>query len=291
MNRRQNARLAFWLLAPAVAFALVVGAFPVVSQFVLSFAKFNLKFVQERGFVGLGNFAKLAGDAVFWRDLWHTAYFTVASVGLELVLGLTTALLLNKIRFGRTAATSSVMMPWALPTVVAATMWSLILNDRIGLVNSLLSRAGLIHEPVVWLGPGLAMLSVILADVWKTTPFVTIILLAGLKSIPRHYYEAAALDGAGKWQSFTAVTLPLLRPFIAVALLFRVMDAFRIFDLIWILTGGASGTETVSIYIYKTLFRYADLGYGSAMTVALFGIVFVLSLALVRFMRVAAETR
>lgn len=291
MNRRQNARLAFWLLAPAVAFALVVGAFPVVSQFVLSFAKFNLKFVQERGFVGLGNFAKLAGDAVFWRDLWHTAYFTVASVGLELVLGLTTALLLNKIRFGRTAATSSVMMPWALPTVVAATMWSLILNDRIGLVNSLLSRAGLIHEPVVWLGPGLAMLSVILADVWKTTPFVTIILLAGLKSIPRHYYEAAALDGAGKWQSFTAVTLPLLRPFIAVALLFRVMDAFRIFDLIWILTGGASGTETISIYIYKTLFRYADLGYGSAMTVALFGIVFVLSLALVRFMRVAAETR
>lgn len=291
MNRRQNARLAFWLLAPAVAFALVVGAFPVVSQFVLSFAKFNLKFVQERGFVGFGNFAKLAGDAVFWRDLWHTAYFTVASVGLELVLGLATALLLNKIRFGRTAATSSVMMPWALPTVVAATMWSLILNDRIGLVNSLLSRAGLIHEPVVWLGPGLAMLSVILADVWKTTPFVTIILLAGLKSIPRHYYEAAALDGAGKWQSFTAVTLPLLRPFIAVALLFRVMDAFRIFDLIWILTGGASGTETVSIYIYKTLFRYADLGYGSAMTVALFGIVFVLSLALVRFMRVAAETR
>lgn len=291
MNRRQNARLAFWLLAPAVAFALVVGAFPVVSQFVLSFAKFNLKFVQERGFVGLGNFAKLAGDAVFWRDLWHTAYFTVASVGLELVLGLAAALLLNNIRFGRTAATSSVMMPWALPTVVAATMWSLILNDRIGLVNSLLSRAGLIHEPVVWLGPGLAMLSVILADVWKTTPFVTIILLAGLKSIPRHYYEAAALDGAGKWQSFTAVTLPLLRPFIAVALLFRVMDAFRIFDLIWILTGGASGTETVSIYIYKTLFRYADLGYGSAMTVALFGIVFVLSLALVRFMRVAAETR
>ncbi len=291
MNRRQNARLAFWLLAPAVAFALIVGAFPVASQFILSLARFNLKFVEERGFVGFGNFTKLAGDAIFWRDLWHTAYFTLSSVGLELILGLAAALLLNRMRFGRTAATSAVMMPWALPTVVAATMWSLILNDRIGLVNSLLSRAGLLREPILWLGPKLAMVSVILADVWKTTPFVTLILLAGLKSIPRHYYEAAALDGAGRWQTFTAITLPLLRPFIAVALLFRVMDAFRIFDLIWILTGGASGTETVSVYIYKTLFRYADMGYGSAMTVALFAIVFVLSLALVRFMRVAAETR
>ncbi len=291
MNRRQNARLAFWLLAPAVAFALIVGAFPVASQFVLSLAKFNLKFASERGFVGLSNFAKLAGDSIFWRDLWHTAYFTVSSVGLELILGLAAALLLNRMRFGRTAATSAVMMPWALPTVVAATMWSLILNDRIGLVNSVLSRVGLLREPILWLGPKLAMVSVILADVWKTTPFVALILLAGLKSIPNHYYEAAALDGAGKWQSFRAITLPLLKPFIAVALLFRVMDAFRIFDLIWILTGGASGTETVSVYVYKTLFRYADLGYGSAMTVALFAIVFMLSLALVRFMRVAAEAR
>ncbi len=291
MNRAQNPRLAFWLLAPALTFVIVVGAFPVASQFVLSFAEFNLKFAEERGFVGFGNFAKLAADAVFWRDLWHTTYFTVVSVALELLFGLAAALLLNRIRFGRTAATSAVIMPWALPTVVAATMWSLILNDRIGLVNSVLSRVGLLREPIVWLGPKLAMTSVVIADVWKTTPFVAIILLAGLKSIPRQYYEAAALDGAGWWQSFRAVTLPLLRPFIAVALLFRVMDAFRIFDLIWILTGGASGTETVSVYIYKTLFRYADLGYGSAMTVALFAIVFVLSLGLVRFMKVAGETR
>ncbi|MFH1501575.1 MAG: sugar ABC transporter permease [Candidatus Eisenbacteria bacterium] len=291
MNREQNRRLAAWMLAPALTFIVVVGAFPVLSQFVLSFAEFNLKFVEERSFVGLGNFARLATDAIFWRDLWHTAYFTVVSVGLELVLGLAAALLLNRIRFGRTAATSAVIMPWALPTVVAATMWSLILNDRIGLVNSLLSRVGLLREPIVWLGPRLAMTSVILADVWKTTPYVAIILLAGLKSIPSHYYEAASLDGAGWWQSFKAITFPLLRPFIAVALLFRVMDAFRIFDLVWILTGGASGTETVSVYIYKTLFRYADMGYGSAMTVALFGIVFVLSLGLVRFMKVTAEAR
>jgi multiple sugar transport system permease protein len=135
------------------------------------------------------------------------------------------------------------------------------------------------------------MTSVILADVWKTTPFVAIILLAGLKSIPRQYYEAAQIDGAGGWSSFWAITLPLLRPFIAVAVLFRTMDAFRIFDLIWVLTGGASGTETISIYIYKVLFRYADLGYGSTMTVALFAIIFVLSLVLVRFMRVTGETR
>ena len=171
MNPKQNRRLAFWLLAPAITFVIVVGAFPVLSQLVLSFAEYNLKFAEERSFVGLGNFARLAGDAIFWRDLWHTTYFTVISVGLELVLGLTAALLLNRIRFGRTAATSAILMPWALPTVVAGTMWSLILNDRIGLVNGVLAQTGLMSEPIVWLGPGLAMTSVIMADVWKTTPF------------------------------------------------------------------------------------------------------------------------
>jgi ABC-type sugar transport system permease subunit len=291
MNPTQGKRLKVWLLAPALTFVAVLGAFPVLSQFVLSFTRFNLKFTEERGFIGFGNFAALARDAVFWRDLWQTFEFTVASVGLELLFGLAAALLLNRIGRGRTTTTTAVILPWALPTVVAATMWSLILSDRIGLVNSVLTQLGMLHEPLVWLGPHLAMVSVILADVWKTTPFVAIILLAGLKSIPRHYYEAAELDGAGRWQSFRAITLPLLRPFIAVAVLFRAMDAFRIFDLIWILTGGASRTETLSIYIYKVLFRYADMGYGSALTVALFVIIFLMSLGLIRFMRVAADVR
>lgn len=290
MNRRSETRLAAWLLAPSLAFVAIMGAFPVVSQFVLSLTCFNLKFAEERGFVGLANFARLAQDAIFWRDLWQTFQFTVASVGLELVLGLAAALLLNKIVRGRTAANAAVILPWALPTVVAATMWSLILNDRIGLLNSVLARFGVSGEPIVWLGPGLAMPSVILADVWKTTPYVAIILLAGLKSIPGQYYEAAQLDGAGRWHAFRSITLPLLKPFIAIAVLFRAMDAFRIFDLIWVLTGGASRTETLSIYIYKVLFRYSEMGYGSAMTVALFAIVFAMSLALIRFMRLSTET-
>jgi multiple sugar transport system permease protein len=289
MNTKQEARLATWMIAPSLIFVAIVGAFPVLSQFALSLTQFNLKFTEERGFVGIANFVKLAGDGVFWRDLAQTFEFTIVSVSLELALGLAAALLLNRVIRGRTAMNSAVIMPWALPTVVAATMWSLILNDRIGLVNSVLGRLGLMREPLVWLGPHLAMVSVILADVWKTTPFVAIILLAGLKSIPGAYYEAAELDGAGRWQVFRSITLPLLKPFIAVALLFRVMDAFRIFDLIWVLTGGASRTETVSIYIYRTLFRYADLGYGSAMTVALFGIIFIMSLGLLRFMRVRVE--
>jgi ABC-type sugar transport system permease subunit len=289
MNKRQQGRLAAWLLAPSLVFVAVLGAFPVLSQFVLSLTKFNMKFVEERGFVGLANFVRLAQDAVFWRDLAQTFEFTAISVSLEVVLGLAAALLLNRIGRGRTAMNSSVIMPWVLPTVVAATMWSLILNDRIGLVNSVLGRLGLMSEPIVWLGPRLAMTSVILADVWKTTPFVAIILLAGLKSIPPHYYEAAQLDGAGRWAMFRSITLPLLRPFIAVALLFRAMDAFRIFDLIWVLTGGASRTETLSIYIYRVLFRYSDLGYGSTITVALFAIVFLMSLGLIRVMRVARE--
>jgi ABC-type sugar transport system permease subunit len=290
MNARLRARLAFWLLAPALLFVVVLGAVPVLSQFALSFSEFNLKFPDERGLVGLENYGHLLSDSVFWTDLWHTTYFTVVSVGLELVLGLAAALLLNKVIRGRTAMNSSLIVPWALPTVVAATMWSLLLNDRVGLVNSVLERIGLMQEPIVWLGPRLAMVSVIAADVWKTTPFVAIILLAGLKSIPHQYYEAAALDGAGRWDVFRTITLPLLKPFIAVAVLFRTMDAFRIFDLVWVLTGGASGTETLSVYIYRVLFRYADLGYGSTMTVALFAIIFALSLVLIRFMRVSEET-
>ena len=291
MIRRHETRLAVWLLTPALVFVVVLGAFPVCSQFVLSLTDLNLKFPAEQGFVGLANFARLAGDGAFWRDLGQTVTFTVVSVSLELLLGLAIALILNKVIRGRTAMNSSILMPWVLPTVVAATMWSLLLNDRIGLVNSVLGRVGLMDAPIVWLGPRLAMTSVILADVWKTTPFVAIILLAGLKSIPRQYYEAAEIDGAGRWATFRAITLPLLKPFIAVAVLFRAMDAFRIFDLIWVLTGGASRTETVSIYIYRVLFRYSDLGYGSAMTVALFAIIFLTSLALIRFMRLSTEPR
>jgi ABC-type sugar transport system permease subunit len=283
--------LATWLVAPSLVFVAVIVAFPIASQLALSFARFDLKFADERGFVGLENYAKLAHDAVFWRDLGQTFEFTLVSVSLELLLGLAAALLLNRIGRGRATVSTSLIMPWALPTVVAATMWSLMLNDRIGLVNSLLTRLHLVSSPILWLGPKLAMTSVIAADVWKTSPFVAIILLAGLKSIPREYYEAAEIDGAGGWRAFQSVTLPLLKPFIAIALLFRAMDAFRVFDLIWVLTGGASGTETLSIYIYKTLFRYADLGYGSAMTVALFGIVFALSLGLIRAMRVATQPR
>ncbi len=291
MNARQRARLAFWLLAPALAFVAIMGAFPVLTQFVLSFTHFDLKAPDEHGFAGLSNFSRLLADDLFWSDLWQTAYFTVASVGLELVLGLAAALLLHRMLRGRMAMNSSLIVPWALPTVVAATMWSLLLNDRVGLVNSILDRLGLTGEPIVWLGPKLAMTSVILADVWKTTPFVAIILLAGLKSIPAQYYEAAALDGAGRWSVFRSITLPLLKPFIAIAVLFRTMDAFRVFDLIWVLTGGASRTETLSIYIHRVLFRYADLGYGSTLTVALFVIVFVLSLGLIRFMKVSGETQ
>lgn len=277
------------MLAPSLAFVALLGAFPVLSQFVLSFTHYNMKFADDRGFAGLANYARLATDATFLQDFWQTVYFTVISVGFELIFGLAAALALNRIGRGRAAMNTSIVLPWALPTVVAATMWSLILNDRMGLLNSVLVKLGAIDTPVVWLGPGLAMGSIILADVWKTTPFVAIILLAGLKSIPDQYYEAAALDGAGRWHQFRFVTMPLLRPFIAIALLFRTMDAFRVFDIIWVLTGGATKTETLSVYVYRVLFRYSDLGYGSALTVALFLIVFLMSLGLLKFMKLTRE--
>ena len=277
-----EARLAWLLLAPAVGSVVVVALLPLAWAVRESFHLHDLRAPWlGQPWIGLANYAEAVGDARLWQALAHTAGFAASSVALELALGLLLALALHRTFAARGPVRTLALIPWALPTVVAATMWSLLLNDRVGLVNSVLERLGLMQEPIVWLGPRLAMFSVIAADVWKTTPFVAIILLAGLKSIPYQYYEAAALDGAGRWAVFRSITLPLLKPFIAVAVLFRTMDAFRVFDLIWVLTGGASRTETLSVYIHKVLFRYADLGYGSTITVALFAIVFALSLALI----------
>lgn len=259
--------------APAIALLLLIYGYPIARSLWLSLLTQNLGTQLEPHFSGLGNYGRMVGDGRFWHTLGNTAVFTIAAVTLELALGLAIALVLNRQFWGRGLVRTVAILPWALPTAVMAVGWAWIFNDQYGVVNDLLQRLHLIDGGINWLGePTLAMVSLIVADVWKTTPFVSVLLLAGLQSIPEDLYEAHAMDGATPWQSFGAITLPLLVPQLAIAVLFRVSQSFGVFDLVQVMTGGgpAGSTETVSLYIYATVMRYLDFGYGAALTVVTF---------------------
>lgn len=274
MLQQQRSAWQGWLLVlPAVAILGLVFVYPIGRAAWLSFFAQNLGTGLQPEFVGLGNYERLLSDGRFWASVGHTLFFTGVSVTIELTLGLAIALVLDRTFRGRSLVRAIAIMPWALPTALVALGWSWLFNDSFGVVNDLLLRLGLIAEPVVWLGdPQLAMATAIAADVWKTTSFMSILLLAGLQSIPQSLYEAHALDGASAWQSFRRITLPLLLPQMTLAVLFRAAQAFGVFDLIQVLTGGgpAGATETIAIYIYTTVMRYLDFGYGSALVVVVF---------------------
>ena len=222
---------------------------------------------QAGEFIGLDHYRDMLADGRFWNALGNTVYFTAVSVALELVLGLAIALLLVRVRRHRALLYAVVLVPWAVPTVVSARMWEWLYNTDLGLINHLLDA------PHNWLGdPVLAMHAAIVMDAWKSTPFLVILLLAGPQAIPRDLYHAAAVDGAGPWTVLRHVILPQLLPLILVVLIFRTIDAFRVFDAIYVLTGGgpANTTETLPIYAYKVLFQTLDLGFGSALSVVVF---------------------
>lgn len=219
-------------------------------------------------FVGLANYRFLLEDPRFWQALWTTAYFTVVSVGLELLWGGGIALLLHR-RRRRGLLLAGFLLPWALPGVVSAKTFTWLLYPDGGLVNYLLGAAGG-PAGINWLGdPAWAIHAVILADAWRTTPFVLLLVLAGLELIPREVHEAAAVDGAGKWRGFIHVTLPLLGPVLGITLLIRTIDALRVFDVIYVLTGGgpAATTETLTVYAYRTFFGTLQFGYGATLAV------------------------
>ena len=273
MNARRTATL---MAAPAVAVLAAVAVVPVLAAAWLSLHRSIVIFHEQR-FVGLSNFRFLVHDGRFWSALETTAYFTLVAVAVEVVLGLPVALLLQR---GKGLLRAAVLLPWAIPTAVSARMWAWLFNADFGLLHRL-------APGVDWLGsPSTALHAAILVDVWKTTPFVALILLAGLQSIPPDVYEAANVDGAGRARVFVSITLPLLRPALLVALLFRTLDAFRVFDAIYVLTEGgpANATETLSIYAYKTLMRSGDFGYGSTLSVATFACVLVIGLLFLRFL-------
>lgn len=263
-----------WLLIlPALLLLLFVFAYPIGRAFWLSLFTKNLGTELQPIFSGLENYGRMAGDGRFWQSFWTTAAFTSASVFLELLLGMGIALVLNQPFLGRGLVRTTALLPWALPTALIGLAWAWIFNDQFGVVNDILLRLGLIRNGINWLGdPTLAMIAVIFADVWKTTPFISILLLAGLQSISADLYEAHSIDGATPWQNFTRITLPLLMPQILIAVLFRFAQAFGIFDLIAVMTGGGPGgaTEVVSLYIYSTVMRYLDFGYGAALVVVTF---------------------
>jgi multiple sugar transport system permease protein len=284
--RSREQRTAWILLIPALLLLLFVFAYPIARAFWLSFFTRNLGTELQPVFSGLDNYVRMAGDGRFWQSFWTTIVFTSASVISELLLGLAIALVLNQRFFARGLVRTSAILPWALPTAVIGLAWTWIFNDQFGVVNDILLRLGLIQTGINWLGePTLAMMAVVFADIWKTTPFISILLLAGLQSISPDLYEAHAIDGATPWQSFRQITLPLLLPQILIALLFRFAQAFGIFDLIQVMTGGGPGgaTEVVSLYIYSTVMRYLDFGYGAALVVVTF-LLLVVAVAIASFL-------
>ncbi|UBF29055.1 sugar ABC transporter permease [Kovacikia minuta CCNUW1] len=271
--RSREQRTGLYLLLPAVALLLLVFAYPIGRSFWLSLFDQNLATGLKPVFSGLYNYTRIVGDGRFWQTFWTTARFTVISVVLELILGMAIALVLNRSFWGRDTVRTIAILPWALPTALIALGWTWIFNGDYGIVNDILIRLGLIQDGINWLGePFTAFVTLVVADVWKTTPFISILLLAGLQSIPSDLYEAYALEGATPWQSFYRITLPMLMPQIIVAALFRFAQAFGIFDLVQVMTGGGPGgaTEVVSLYIYATAMRYLDFGYSAAMVVVTF---------------------
>jgi multiple sugar transport system permease protein len=275
MNPRRDRRLAWTLLAPALVVLATVTAYPVARVLWLSLER-RVPVFGIAEVVGLANYRFLAGDGAFWNAAWITLGFTVASVALEVVLGLAAALAVGAQARWRGASLALLLLPWCLPGAVTARMFEWLYHPTAGVVNRVAAGLGLPRAD--WLGdPALALPAVIVADVWRTLGFVALLAYARLVTIPPELYEAAAVDGAGRLGALRAITLPLLAPVLLAATLFRTLDALRAFDLMFILTGGgpAAATETLTVHAYRSLFQTLHLGLGAAVSVVVFALVVV----------------
>jgi multiple sugar transport system permease protein len=264
---KSERKLAWMLCAPAVIVMLAVTAYPIIYAFVLSLQKLDLRFPEQTEFIGFGNYGTVLSSPLWWQDVFNTLIIMVISVAIELALGMLIALVMHRAIFGRGLVRTVVLIPYGIITVVAAFAWQFAFASESGFVDNL----PLIADEKNWFGGHISSLAVIImAEIWKTTPFMALLLLAGLVTIPDELYEAARVDGASAWQRFVKITLPLMKPAILVALLFRVLEASRVFDSIFIMTHGAQNTESVSILGFEQLINRLNLGVGSAISVLIF---------------------
>jgi multiple sugar transport system permease protein len=264
---RSERKLAWMLCAPAVVVMLAVTAYPILYAFVLSLQKLDLRFPDQTEFIGLSNYGTVLSSELWWLDVFNTLLIMVISVSIELVLGMVIALIMHRAIFGRGVVRTVVLIPYGIITVVAAFAWQFAFASESGFVDNL----PFIADEKNWFGGHISSLAVIImAEIWKTTPFMALLLLAGLVTIPNELYEAARVDGASAWQRFRKITLPLMKPAILVAVLFRTLEASRVFDSIFIMTRGAQNTESVSILGFNQLINRLNLGLGSAISVLIF---------------------
>jgi len=253
---------------------LLVAAWPLLRTIVFSFTDANLGALETWEFVGLANYVYLLQDPLWWRAVGNTLFFTVISVAIETALGLVIALTLNAHMPGRGLLRAAVLIPWAIPTVVSAKMWGWMLHDLYGVVNAMLMAIGIIDKPLAWLAdPTLLMVSIIAVDVWKATPFMALLILAALQMLPQDIYEAAKVDGVHPVRVFFRVTLPLIRPALLVAVIFRALDALRVFDLIYVLTANSRDTMSMSVFARQQLVDFQEVGLGSAASTLIFLII------------------
>ncbi|MEU9078045.1 sugar ABC transporter permease [Kitasatospora sp. NPDC048538] len=280
---RQERRLGLLLCAPAAVVMLAVTAYPIAYAVYLSLQRYDLRFPQQAHWVGLSNYGAVLSSPFWWQALWVTVLITVVSVVIELVLGMALALVMHRTVFGRGTVRTAVLIPYGIVTVVAAYSWQYAWTPGVGYLAALLPEGS---APLTdqWQAIGL----IILAEVWKTTPFMALLLLAGLALVPEETVRAAMVDGATFWQRLRLVILPLMKPAILVALLFRTLDAFRVFDNIYVLTGGSNDTGSVSILGYDNLFTALNLGIGSAISVLIFLCVVVIAVVFIKVFGAAA---
>ena len=292
--RQQDARAAWLLLVPSLLVMLGVTIWPVISTFILSFFNAPTGIHQVRTFVGLGNYLNMLQDQTFWETIGRTLYFTVVSVGLELAIGLAIAQLIHSHPWGWQFLRFSLIIPWAVPTIVNGAMWRWIYSADFGALNGLLMQLGLIKHYVAWLTlPNMAMNLVIVADIWHTMPFVALVLQAALATLPEDLDEAAAVDGANAWQRFWKIRVPLLRPAILVALIVRTVDAFRVFDIVYIITSGgpAYKTLTITYLTYLNSFSFGKQGTGAALSFLISAFTILMAFLYIRLLYRPEETQ
>ena len=284
---QQRQRAAFWFLAPMLTALFLVAAWPLMRTIWFSLTDTLLSDLYGGEWIGFDNYLSIRTlesgrviyrgtlvDPAWWNAVWNTVRFAFVSVFFETILGLMVALVLNAEFKGRGLVRAAILIPWAIPTIVSAKMWAWMLNDQFGILNDIMLNLGLIDAKIAWTASvDTAMYAVLMVDIWKTTPFMALLMLAGLQMVPRDIYEAAKLDGINPVKVFFKVTLPLIRPAVAVAVIFRMLDALRIFDLVYVLTPNSAATKTMSVISRENMIDFDKFAYGAAQSTLLFGII------------------